>query len=516
MKKSGPVTGFLSVLFFVMFTLSGIALADDLIEKGLAQFRAENYEEALLLLKEAREADPKSSPAAFYLGLTYKQVGDFREAIRNYRDAVSLVPSIKDAYIELIEMLYNINEFGEAKEWANKAEALGIKPANAAFLRGLILLKENKNRDAITAFAQSKERDKSFTQPADFQIALALAKERRLSDARKTLKAVIAISPDSELASFAKEYESALAKSLEEYRQWRFAVGAGCQYDTNIISKPSVSLGPGIDDLPGKKGSGISNTFRIDFAPMPDGPWFSSAQYNLSTNNYLGNHTYKYDILSQTISLTPGYNFDWGALTAHLSYNHIWLSEDEYMSVFSLKPSFNVVTQSGLIWQLSGGYGKRKMLKPSTDPDENRDGEAYTFSAGYIYPFDEGKGMFNLKYEYSLDGAKGNNWDNNGSRLSLVLLMPLKEKINLMFSGDAFIQKYANHNTFTGALHGPGFPDTPTKRLDKTYTASAGILWELLKTLNLNINYTFTRADSNFAVYDYSRNMFSAGLEYSF
>jgi tetratricopeptide (TPR) repeat protein len=518
MKKLGlKLAGVLGIVFLLImiFPVFGRAAGGDL-EQGMAQYQKENYEEALSFLNKARQADPKSSIAAFYLGLTYKQIGNYREAATNYRDAATLAPPVKEAYVELIEMLYNLNEFREAKQWADKADALGIKPAHVAFLRGLIMLKQGDNKDAIDAFTKAKGLDMGLQQAADFQIAMAYANDRRLSNALKSLKAVIAVNPNSELGSFAKEYETALAKSLAEYRKWRFSVGVGDQYDTNIISKPSSSIGPGIDDLPGKSGFSIFNTARIDYSPLFEGSWFYTAQYNFYTNNYFGVYAYKYDLLSQTLTLTPGCNFKGGAFTAPVSYNYVWLNEHRYMEMMSVKPTVSIATAGGMIWQLGAGYAKRGMVKPSADPDEERDGDIYNFTAGYVYPIKEGKGMFNLKYEYSIDDAKGINWDNRGSRVSMGLLLPLEDKVNLMLNGDAYVQKYGNVNSFTGTSHGPGFPDEPSKRLDKTYTASGGILWEVTKVLNMNLNYTFTRAHSNFAVYDYSRNQFSLGLEYSF
>jgi len=46
------------------------------VQEGISQCRQENYEEAIEVLKRAREEDPKSSVAAFFLGLACKQVMD--------------------------------------------------------------------------------------------------------------------------------------------------------------------------------------------------------------------------------------------------------------------------------------------------------------------------------------------------------------------------------------------------------------------------------------------------------
>src|SRR4030043_892382 len=132
------------------------------LSKGIEEYKDENFEEALEILKKARKEDPASSLAAFYLGFTYKQLMNYKEASANFRDAVKLKPPIKEAVVELIEVLYNLDDLQEAKKWLDVAESENIKPAQTAFLKGLILLKGNNNLEAIKAFEKSKEIDRNL------------------------------------------------------------------------------------------------------------------------------------------------------------------------------------------------------------------------------------------------------------------------------------------------------------------------------------------------------------------
>ena len=65
------------------------------LEEGINQYNEENYEEAIEVLIKARSEDPKSTMAAFYLGLAYKQTMDYEKALVNFRDAVSMTPGLK-------------------------------------------------------------------------------------------------------------------------------------------------------------------------------------------------------------------------------------------------------------------------------------------------------------------------------------------------------------------------------------------------------------------------------------
>ena len=198
-------------LIFILLILCGLAAnpcaSENFLEKGITEYKAENFEEALEILIKAREQEPRSPEAAYYLGLTYKQVGNYKETVVRFRDAIHLTPSVRDAYTELIEVLYATDQLKEAMDWVKRAEKEGVKPANISFLKGLILLKQGKTKGAIGAFNKAKELDSSLAQAADFQIAMAHAREKRYAEVKESLKAVISIDPASEVASFAREYE---------------------------------------------------------------------------------------------------------------------------------------------------------------------------------------------------------------------------------------------------------------------------------------------------------------------
>ena len=76
------------------FTPPSFSQETNLLKDGIEQYKGENYEEAAEILIKARKQDPKSSPAAFFLGLTYKQMMDYPKALKNFRDAVTLTPKI--------------------------------------------------------------------------------------------------------------------------------------------------------------------------------------------------------------------------------------------------------------------------------------------------------------------------------------------------------------------------------------------------------------------------------------
>src|SRR3989304_7804579 len=71
------------------------------LSRGIEEYKDENFEEALEILVKAREEDPASSLSAFYLGLTYKQLMNYKDAEVNFSDAVTLNRPVQDAVVAL-------------------------------------------------------------------------------------------------------------------------------------------------------------------------------------------------------------------------------------------------------------------------------------------------------------------------------------------------------------------------------------------------------------------------------
>ena len=202
-----------AVLFFFL-TPVYCQEPSETIKKGIAQYKMENYEEAVVILEKARADEPNSSLAAFFLGMAYKQVMDFEKALIHFKDAVTLTPRIKEALPELISILYKNDDIEEAKKWIAVAEEDSIMPPQTAFLKGLVLQKENKFTDSVVEFEKAKDLDPSLKQAAEFQIALSYVKARKLSYAKERFQAAVIANPDSDLAAYARRYQDLVEERI--------------------------------------------------------------------------------------------------------------------------------------------------------------------------------------------------------------------------------------------------------------------------------------------------------------
>ena len=490
------------LVLLALIVMPDLCRAEDAsLQEGIADYRAERFEEAVLSLSEARKQRPTSSLAAFYLGMALKQTGDSPGAIGELRRSLSLEPPVLDAYPELIESLYRAGDYAEARKLIDRAERTGLKTGSIAFLEGLVLAAEGADNEALAAWRTAVERDATLAQASALQTAMVQAKQRNLEGAQQSLRALIAQDPKSDLATLAREYDQTFSRILAGERPWRLAIGLAYLYDDNVIAKPSATI-PGVE-LSGEEDSGMVATVRAEYAPRLGNGWLLNSQYLLNSTTYGSNDTH--NTISQSLALVPGMEFGTSALTVPLSATHVMLKQENYLVLGSVRPTLSLMAAPGMLCQLSAGYGRRAMLQDPLIPDEDRDADIFTVSGGYMATFAEGEGVASARYEYSYDDASGSNWDNAGHRGSIGLLLPLAAKVKANLGGDLFWQEYLHIHTLSGV-----------ERDDTIYSASAGVTWTATPGFDVTLSYGFTRSDSNIAVYDYRRNTVTAGIEYQF
>ena len=507
------------------------------LQEGIEQYKEGNYEEAIEVLEKVRAQEPTSSAAAFFLGLAYKQTQDYAQAISHLQEAVTLTPRIKEALVEIIDTLYQLDRLQEAKKWIRVAEEEGIYPARVLFLKGLVLSKENKNIEAIEAFEKAKKLDPTIDQAAEFQIAMSYMKERKLDKAKERLQIVVSRDPLSDLATFARQYQDLVEKRMYLERPLRLTVSIFGGYDTNIVSKPTNDIIAG--DITDEKGRVLQTSVRVDYVPTIDGPWLFNASYSIASS-VNQKHTHSHDSLAQTFSASPGYNFGRFAVNFIANYTNVLLRTDpdtspgpdsdpgykRYIDDVTYGPSIKFLVTQNNILEVFAGYDKKeyynqKKTSARTDRfwENNRDAEGPRTYISWIWVFKE-KSFLNLRYDYTREHADGIYWDNKGHRFTANFSMPLLSEetakrtgpLTLQVTGGYF-RKIFNYEQPYQDVDGS---TKSAKRKDKTYTGSVGLAWEFYKNTSFIAQYTNTDCNANIPANDYSRNLYTAGFEFRF
>lgn len=524
MKTAKAIPAFILVLLFWLFFASGVAWTaeNDFLKEGIDQYKAENYEEAAEILENARRQNPKSPMAAFFLGLTYKQLFEYQKAADQFRNSLSLEPKIKEALVELIEVLYRMKtekSLKEAKSWIAVAEREGIFPAKIAFLEGLILQQEGKNQEAVRSFERSITLDPSFRQSAEIQIAMCYMRERELAKAKERLQTAIQIDPATDLAGFARRYQDLVERRMELERPLRVTLGLYPQYDDNVVLDPKVA---DVVVGPTDESSGLLRTsFRLDYVPIFRGPWLFNAQYAFLGSFYEEKEIRdNYNSMINSVSVSPGYNFGRFSLNLPVAYNHVMVAEDghneRYLETVNTGPLLRTVVGNNHMLEFYAAYNQENYDRTPLSPEEDRDSEGFQGYVSWYWTYKEG-GFANFKYDYKDFDAEGDNYDRQVHRMSLNIIHPIVDKVSLQLSGQVSLEPYDHiHSVTKIPAPRPGVPKTYVAREDDIYQTTAGLTWEFYKNTDLVLQWSYTKSDSNIDLFSYDRNLYTCGIEYRF
>ena len=471
------------------------------IEKGIGLYKHENYDEAIAVLKKAREEDPQSTIAAYYLGLAYKQAQNYKEAAVHLQGAVTMTPKIKGALIELIDCLYQTGQTEEAHKWIQEAEADGIRPAQTAFLKGMVLSKEGKLDDAVASFRNAKELDTSMQQASDYQIGLANLKSGKFGEARDAFQQLILVDPNSTMAYFANTYMDAVKDMVKPRQPFRASGGIYWQYDSNVVLQPSsANIGTDISD---KADSREVTTAMAEYNHVFNNMFSLRAQYFLywAKQNNLG----FYDTLSNTFILQPGMSLKNGQLSLPVGYNLTRVNDKAYLSSPSVSGVYNQMVGNHNMAKVYLKYAYNDYMWAPKLEDEDRTGNDFGGGVGWYYFFMKNKGFINLRYSLMKEWTEGSNWDNWENNFNATALVPVMDKLNVTVSGNLSAQYYNNSNS---VFH--------VYRRDQVWTLSALAAYKFYKDSEIQLQYTYVNDSSDISVYSYTRDIYSAGIEIKF
>ncbi len=494
---------FLSFFSCYIILNASYAAAEEnpLLEEGISYYRQENYDEAIAVLKKVRAQDPRSTLAAYYLGLCYKQIQDFKKAEPHLTDAVTFTPKIKGALLELIEVAYQLDDVAKAEKYVAVAEQEGIRPAQTAFLKGLVLLKKGDNLSAVSSFEKAKSLDATLTQSADYQIGMAYLKEREFGTAREVFKEVVVLDPNSDTAVFASQYVEALEKRAEAEKPLQFTMGFSYEYDDNVILKPSDAAIAG--DVANEDDTRTVTTFQGEYTHRFSDTakirgvysFYWADQEDLAT----------YDVISNSVSVTPSYYLPRASVNVPVSYNYTTVADDGYLATISVNPLVNYMVGDSHMAQAYAKYQNKQFLSSPLNADEDRDSHTCSGGLGWFWFFADNKAFVNARYELIKDNAEGNNWEYLGNKFSAMVLIPLLEKFKITGYGEAFFEDFSNEHSVYGK-----------KREDDVYTGSCMLTYEIFKNTELRLRYTYVKDNSSLPIYEYERHIVSTGLEYTF
>ncbi|PWH17596.1 MAG: hypothetical protein DDG59_07930 [Anaerolineae bacterium] len=163
---------------------------------GLVAYQQGEWETALAFLKQAWQVEPQAADIPYYLGETYRLMGELRQAMQAYGQAlqidprfapallgraranrslnpktdvlpdldqaIQIDPNLAEAYLERASVYLNQSEVQKALQDVEKAEALLPSSPLPPLMRAKILLQQNQVKQAYQEAQKAFERDRTL------------------------------------------------------------------------------------------------------------------------------------------------------------------------------------------------------------------------------------------------------------------------------------------------------------------------------------------------------------------
>ena len=150
--------------------------------------------EAVAQYERARQIDP-GVKVARRLAVLYDREGQPEKALTEFRRALREGPRDAGLFNDLGYCYYRLGDYREAESWLRQAVAVNRACDRAWVNLGLVLGKEGRYEESCDAFAHA-------VRPAQARadVAVLLAEEGKLEEAKATLRKALALEPGLQLA----------------------------------------------------------------------------------------------------------------------------------------------------------------------------------------------------------------------------------------------------------------------------------------------------------------------------
>ena len=224
---------------------SGSESSERLYSRGLLDFHAGRYREALSHFEGAVAADPDNALALYYRGVARSRLRDFPGAISDLKAALERRPDLSDAALELGVALIESGRHEEAIEWLERAQSSKDLDPQASLFLGVAQLRTGRNDAAEESLRRAAEGNPELQVSSNYYRGIAAYQDGDWSAAEVYFALVVEANPDSEMGREATEFlAAARARKGERYQLFG---AVGLEYDSNVRLSPDNDVIKGVE-----------------------------------------------------------------------------------------------------------------------------------------------------------------------------------------------------------------------------------------------------------------------------
>ncbi|MFQ5899139.1 MAG: tetratricopeptide repeat protein [Candidatus Methylomirabilia bacterium] len=517
---SGSLLAALALLWCVLLfglwvgaVAAQVSEADVFVAQAILAYEEKRYEDALGLLREARELDSENVDALYYTGLVYL-------ALKRIDAAVEVLEAARAKAPTELSILFQLGVAYFAQERYDQAEPLLTQIFNerpqtdsAGYYVGFMRYRRKEYQGALRAFQVGTSTDPNIQQLTRFYAGLALAilglPERAVAEVEEALR----LQPVSPLTGPAERLRDTIVAARERERRFRGEVRLGFFYDTNVPVTPDSSNDRVAERIRNQtqesESPGELAAVRLEYSWFRSGPWEATATYSFFQT--VNNDIAEFNIQDHLGALS---GFSRGAvagmpyqLGTQYAFDYLTLDNDEFLLRNTITLFATLLENAGNLTTVQTRVQFKEFSDDSNLPSEEvRDATNWMLGFLHIFRFEADKHLIRLGYQFDVEDAEGRNFEYRGHRILAggQYTLPWRET-RLSYDLDVHFRNYTNaHSILT------------REQADTEVTHVVRVEQPLLYNLTLSAEYQAIISGSNLAVFDFTRQVSSLIVSWQF
>jgi len=493
--------GSLAVLFLITagYPASAQETVSAFYDTGVFAYEDGDYKAAEAAFRKALKLDSNSPSANHYLGKTYIKMERFKEARPLIEKAWQGDPDLTDLSFDRAFLYYKLEDYGKAAGLFQSALKEDPSSILANFYCGVSLYRNGQYEAANPYLMTTAEKSPDLTVKAYYYSGLCLYHMGKRAQAVDKLTYVSNSTTSDDVRKNAEKWLARISEDKKEKKPYEFRVMIGYGYDDNVILAPD-DYALDTDEKDYVVEGEISGEYRfVDNWDFLLGAGLSRHQLWYQTLD-------EYNTSETEADLFGAYqlgDFVWGVNFLPAVYQ---LDEEDFLLTLKFKPNVSYIINKNLLVSFKYTYSNNDYRQ---DDYNLRDGNNHNIFLDTVY-YMKNKSFISGGIGYENNTTDDEKYDYGKFFIKADGRFNIFEKIQLVVQGNYSKKTYEDKDEFEDAIE-------DKTRKDDRFSILAVLSRSLyFDWLELQVEYTYTKNESNFDYYTYTRHVIGAGIKATF
>jgi len=494
--------------------------ADVYVAQAIIDLDERRYDDALANLRKALEIEPDHVEALYYTGVVYATRRQPAQAVPFLERARAKSPRDPAIAFQLGLAYFAQEQYGQARPLLEETFKTNPELDGLGYYVGFLRYRQKDYRGALEAFRAGRASDPEVQQLTRFYSGLALGVLGLPEQAAAEVEEALRLAPGSALTGPTERLrDTIVAAARKAARRFSLGMRVGVTYDDNVNIRPTANhREPLVAELRRQRHESFGELFgvRADYVWWKTENWESSIGYSFFTT-YV-NDIPKFNVISHlgNVAVSRWTSLgDYPTLVgAAYTVDTLALGGEEFLTRHAATLSATVIGGERHLTQVFFRYQDKDFAEPSPPPvrQEHRDANNWMFGFLQLLRFAQDRHFVKAGYQYDYDDTDGADYAYVGHRFTVGAQYTLPWwAIRLKYDLAAHLRGYSRVNAIL-----PTYAPGTKKRHDEEITHVLRAELPLPRNLTLSAEYQATRVYSNIEVFDFSRNVASLVLSWSY